>query len=205
MTSLVVLLCLIGADTPLSAVLIEGEGWKEDKDTLLDIGLPEWSVAKDGSIRRSTLKGVVFAEGPALVWPKKGETFGPCAVSPGGGKLVVAVPSHHHLYVFRIGADGKLSAQEKCYVLRKEKPGRGGSGVSSLAFDSKGRLWAAVPEGVAYFDEEMRFSGMLSRPVRAEVTHLLGFGGEKGDELFILCGGKRWKRKVKATGAKPAG
>ena len=196
MTSLV-LLALLGADTPLSAVLIEGEGWKPvEGNVALDDGVRRLYAARKDGKGRWGVWSVAAKKFVALA--KEGETFGDCVVSPGGGKLVVSVPSRHYLYAFQIARDGTLFAQEKTYALRKEKLGKGGSGASSMCFDAKGRLWVAVPEGVACFDEEMRFSGMLSRPERAAVTKAALFD----DGLLIECGGKAWKRKVKAQPAR---
>jgi hypothetical protein len=187
----------MGADTPLSAVLAPGEDWVRLPEDQLALPMTEFTVQTDEkgntSIHHPLHRKPVAVAGP-------GETFGSVVQSPAGGKLVVSVPSHHYLYIFRINTDGTLDAKEKCYVLRRERPGKGGSNVGTMAFDTKGRLWVAMPEGVQYFDEEMRFSGQLSRPTRDRVTHVW-FGGANRDELHILCGAKTWKRKVFAIGA----
>ncbi len=179
------------ADTPLSAILIDGEGWRPALETI-DIRrrANEYAVKKDADGRWGVYKGDRL-----LAQADAGETWGEAAASPGGGQLVVGVPSHHHLWAFQVAKDGSLYAKEKTYALRKERPGKGGSGVKNMAFDSKGRLFAAVPEGVVYFDEEMRFSGQLSRPARAPV----GWVALIGDHLYVECGGALWKRKIKAT------
>jgi hypothetical protein len=190
----IALLLLFAADTPLSAILIEGEGWKEA------VGKPpaaNYRVLKAVGGRSMIMllinDGRMRGEPPIAV-AGEGEVFGSAAISPDGGLVVIGVPSHHFLYAFRLD-DSKLTAKEKCYALRPEKA-KGGSDVGTLTFDSKGRLFAAMPEGVQFFDEEMRFSGQLSRPERRPVTHVWFDGAE----LYIRCGDKTWKRKVKATG-----
>lgn len=193
--SVVFVVAARGADTPLSAVLIEGEGWQNvgEKTT------GSISVPTDFSVRRDD-KGIVGVyrgkAGPLAIAPE-GESWGTVAMSPRKGKLVVAVPSHHHLWVFQIAEDGSLFAREKCYTLRRETL-RGPSQVKAMTFDSKGRLWVAMPGGVQYFDEEMRFSGQLSRPESQPVEDVW----LRGDELFITSGGKTWKRKVNASAPK---
>jgi ligand-binding sensor domain-containing protein len=189
--NLLVLLALLGADTPLSAVLIEGEGWRKSDAKEVHLSGSPYQTRKLASGGWAVFRG---GQKPLAVAPE-GETWGATAVSPGRGKLVVAVPSHHHLWVFRINADGTLDAGEKCYALRRERPGKGGSNVGGLAFDSKGRLWVAMPEGVQFFDEEMRFSGQLSRPTRDRVTEVWF----EGNTLSIECGPDLWTRKVNAT------
>jgi hypothetical protein len=186
-----------GADTPLSAILIEGEGWKSAEGSPVQRPSRPYFTAKAGN----GFGLYSHKDAPPLVVALPGERFGAVALSPKRGQLVLAVPSHHYLYAFQIGNDGKLVAGERTYSLRPEGTGRAGSNVGTLAFDMKGRLFAAMPGGVQFFDEEMRFSGQLSRPERQPVTHVW-FGGDKNDELFILCGGRTWKRKVKAVGAK---
>lgn len=192
----VLTLSILGADTPLSAVLIEGEGWKlVTGDTTKPPVKPTAFLSK----KDSAGNWVIEHEGKVVATSGDGETFGAVALSPRGGKLIVAVPSQHYLYAFQVNTDGTLWAKEKTYTLRREKIGKGGSNVGSMAFDTKGRLWTAMPEGIQFFDEEMRFSGQLSRPERANVSHVW-FAGDAKDELHIVCGEKIWKRKVKATG-----
>lgn len=184
----------LAADTPLSAILIEGEGWKPAGDVMLDFPPSPYKTKKDDKGRWGVYKGDKLVAGAA-----KGEVFGQTALSPKGGQLVVAVPSHHYLYTFQVKADGSLTAGEKCYVLRREKPGKGGSNAGSMAFDTRGRLYVAMPQGVQFFDEEMRFSGQLSRPLREPVREAFLVK----DTLFIACGAAVWKRKIKAEGAVP--
>ena len=74
-----------------------------------------------------------------------------------------------------------------------------GSNAGNMVFDSKGRLFVAMPGGVQFFDEEMRFSGQLSRPIRERVRMVLLVK----DTLCIACGGTVWKRKVKSMGVLP--
>lgn len=191
--SLLLVATLLAADTPLSAILIEGEGWQPATE-MVSLTPAVYQSKKDAKGRWGVYRGENLVASAA-----EGETFGQTALSPKGGQLVVAVPSHHYLYTFQVTADGGLTAQEKCYALRRDRPGKGGSNVGNLVFDTKGRLFVAMPGGVQYFDEEMRFSGQLSRPVRAPVEAL----GLKGNQLHIQCGGKVWKRTIKATGAEP--
>lgn len=187
----------LAQDTPLSQVLIPGEDWQLVTDNVLpDAGERQYFSKKDEKGRWA-----LYRKGrhePVAV-AAESEVFGDAIVSAGGGQLVLAVPSHHYLYSFQIRQDGTLTAKEKTYVLRRDRPGRGGSAVGTLAFDTRGRLYAAMPGGVQFFDPEMRFSGQFSRPEREPVT-ALAFGGAKRDELFIRCGNKVWKRKLNAQG-----
>jgi hypothetical protein len=200
-----VVLNLPAADTPISAILIEGEGWQRVGTFDHTIGKGAYYVTERTPVGRSVV--VTFGPkerggGRRVAEAAPDEVFGDVARTPDGSTLVVAVPSHHYLYTFQVQPDKSLTAKEKTYALRLERGGKGGSDVGSIAFDTKGRLFVAMPRGVQFFDEEMRFSGQLSRPERKPVTHV-GFAGKDLDELWIVCGEDVWKRKVRAKGDMP--
>jgi hypothetical protein len=183
------------ADTPLSAILIDGEGWWPVKEAI------EFKKGETAYVSKKVGKGpwALYKDGGRVVEAAEGEVFGETAISPGGGRLVLAVSSHHYLYAFQLDKEGRPSAGEKCYVLRKERPGKGGSGVGNMVFDGKGRLFVAMPGGVQYFDEEMRFSGQIAPPSREPVTFVTLWG----DRLVVECGGAYWKRKIRAAAPNP--
>jgi len=189
----VLVLSARAADTPLSDVLIAGKGWESAGDTMFDFPKELYKSKKDDKGRWG-----IYRDGELMAQADDGEEFGDLALSPRGGRLVVGVPSHHHIYAFQVREDGSLYAREKTYALRREKAGKGGSGVKFMIFDAKGRLFVAVPEGIAYFDEEMRFSGLLSRPE----PHPVRFVFLAGDTLFASCGAGVWKRTIKAHAPK---
>lgn len=117
-----------------------------------------------------------------------------------GSTLVVGDGAGKHLYAYRVGEEGTLDAKEKYYTLRvrPKEP----SGVKALVIDNDRRLYAATNLGVQVFDPTGRLSGVINPPSREPVT-AVAFAGEKRDRLFIVCGGKLWQRKTKATAAWP--
>ena len=73
------------------------------------------------------------------------------------------------------------------------------SGVSSLAVDANGYLYAASPIGVQVCDQAGRVNGIVSLPVAGSPSGI-AFGGEGRDELFVAVGGRVFRRKTRARG-----
>ncbi|WP_214072394.1 alpha/beta hydrolase-fold protein [Mucilaginibacter sp. dw_454] len=120
------------------------------------------------------------------------------AVSPDKKQLVVSVRHSHWLYDYTIQPDGKLTDKQTLYWLHN--PGNNDTtDVHSIAFDTNGNLYVATEIGVQVCDQNGRVRAILSLPDGAINT--LWFGGEKLDTLFVICGNKLYRRKLKATGA----
>jgi enterochelin esterase family protein len=111
---------------------------------------------------------------------------------------VVADAEGRHLWAFRIEADGRLTFGEPYYPLRV-KPGQADAGVTALATDAAGRVYAATPLGVQVFDPTGRLAGVLLKPAAAPLTALT-FGGKDLDTLYVACGDRIYARKTKAKG-----
>jgi sugar lactone lactonase YvrE len=126
-------------------------------------------------------------------WPSTARAL---ALWPDGGTLVAGERIGSWLVAFRVDTDGGLSAQERYYPLR-ERPGWG-VGATSLALDRASRLYAATTEGVQVFDPTGRLSGVLLSPERAPVT-AVAFGGPALEQLYVVCGGNLYARKVRAN------
>jgi sugar lactone lactonase YvrE len=187
-----------GQDMPLSQVLIDGEGWHE---AVVD---REFAFAGVGSANSPSgkLRFSIDTKTKTLLFGDKPVTTGIAEPSgiifwKDGGTLVVGDAAGKHLYAFRVKPDGTLDAREKYYTLRT--PANGKSGVRTLTVDQSARLYAATSVGVQIFDPTGRICGVLNSPLREPVT-AIAFGGEKGDELYIVCGDRLWHRKTKAQG-----
>ena len=138
------------------------------------------------------------AKGKAIVVDKDVNLGNSLAVSPDKGQLVVSGKHSHWLYDYMIQPDGTLADKQRLYWLHN--PGNDDtSEVSSLAFDMNGNLYVATEIGVQVCDQNGRVRAILSLP-GGSVTSLW-FDGEKFDTLFVKCGGKLYKRKLKVTGA----
>jgi hypothetical protein len=113
-----------------------------------------------------------------------------------GGTLVVGDAVGAALWAFRIETDGSLTGGDRYYYPVRTRPGQT-CGVTDLAVDTVGRVYAATTEGVQVFDPTGRLIGVLSKPAVGEVAGV-ALGGPAGDTLFVGCGDKVYARKTRA-------
>ena len=178
-------------DTPLSSILIEGEGWKKQilpgRPGGSSPALPGDSKAEigykivDKQVVRKSAQGDVKISLPEKLSSPSGLTLW-----PDGGTLVVGDAEGKHLWAFRVEKEGSLSDGDRYYALRM-KPGEKASHVTALTVDDKGRLYACTPLGIQVFDPTGRLCGVIVKPGNGEMTHV-NLSGVKGDELYVLCG-----------------
>ena len=141
------------------------------------------------------------AKGKAIVVDNDANLGNSLAVSPDKRQLVVSGKHSHWLYDYTIQPDGTLADKQRLYWLHN--PGNDDtSEVNSLAFDLNGNLYVATEIGVQVCDQNGRVRAILS-PQGGSVTSLW-FDGGKFDTIFVKCGGKLYKRKLKVTGAQPS-
>jgi gluconolactonase len=173
-----------------------------DRETTAVEGLVVRDLAVDGAGRLwctvPTEKAVYLVEGGKNRRVAEGipEPSG-ITLWPDGATLLVADAAGSHLWTWRIGADGSLSAKERYYPLRTRP--KQASRAGSLTMDRAGRAYAACPEGIQVFDPTGRLSGVLLEPERARTT-AVAFGGKDLDRLYTICGGKLFVRKTLAKG-----
>lgn len=204
-----------GQDMPLSQILPDDSKWQRSKEKPFSPHDLPGALAdrKDAHAARvpdgpwfMTLpdKTGVFRVDEANVMlmqlPVKKATG--LAVWPDGGTLVVGDSDDRHLWAFRITKDGSLCNGEPYYTLRlrqnEEK-----SGVTDLAADPVGRIYAATPLGVQVFDTTGRLSGVLTKPGNGSLSHVRVFANRNPPILSVICGGNRFDRPLKASGMKP--
>ena len=121
-------------------------------------------------------------------------------LSPDHKLLLVAEDNTNWIYSYVINADGSLKDKERWYWLH-QTDNYGYSKVADLAVDDHGNLYAATNLGVQVCDQNGRVRAILQLPGGA-VTGLC-FGGKDFDMLFVICGGKLYKRKLKVKGVTP--
>lgn len=148
-------------------------------------------ILQDGKISyRTKGKGMIMDKDPNL-----GNVL---AVSPDKRQLVVSGKHSHWLYDYIIQPNGELTDKQKLYWLHN--PGNDDTDeVGALAFDMNGNLYVATEIGVQVCDQNGRVRAILSLPGGAVTS--LWFGAGESDALFVNCGNKLFKRKLKAAGA----
>jgi gluconolactonase len=102
-------------------------------------------------------------------------------------------------YHFRARPDGELEFRQPLGYLHAP-PGEGAAGASGMAIDSAGRLFVATKLGIQVLDQLGRTNLILSKPSSAAITGV-AFGSTDFDTLFITCGERVYRRKLKVKGA----
>ncbi len=144
-----------------------------------------WLIKPDGSktVLDSALRG---ASGLVL--------------SPDHNLLLAAQGGSHWIYSYVLQPEGLLHKQRFYWLHSAESADEesAGSGASAMAIDTQGNLYVATKMGVQICDRNGRVEGILSLAGGA-VTSLC-FGGKAFDELYIVCGGKIYTRKIAVPG-----
>ncbi|MCA9151772.1 MAG: SMP-30/gluconolactonase/LRE family protein, partial [Planctomycetales bacterium] len=112
--------------------------------------------------------------------------------------LYVADSHDRFVYSYQIQADGKL-AYRQSYGHLHVPDETSESGADGMAIDTAGRLYVTTRLGLQVLDQLGRVHFILSKPQDAWLSNVT-FGGEKLDTLYVTCGDKVYRRKVKAQG-----
>jgi gluconolactonase len=119
-------------------------------------------------------------------------------LSPDQTQLYVADYQSHWVYAYQVQPDGSLAAKQKYYHLHApdNADDAGGDGIR---VDRDGRLYVASRMGIQVCDQAGRVNCIIPTPNGRVAS--LGFGGEKFDVIYAMCGDRVYSRKVKVQGA----
>ncbi len=120
------------------------------------------------------------------------------ATSPDQTLLYVADFRSHWVYSYQIQADGSLLHKQRYYHLHTPD-NADFSGADGMRADRDGNLYVATRMGVQICDQAGRVHVILPTP-NGKASNVC-FGGENFDTLFVTCGEKVYKRRVKMKGA----
>jgi len=132
-------------------------------------------------------------------------------LSPDQGTLAVSDYRGQFTWVFRIEADGSLSAKEPYMTMRmpvdpkgewkfnEPPPKSAASAGDGMVSDSLGRYYVTSALGVQVFDPTGRMCGVLPNPGDKGMTSVT-IAGDKLEWLYVACGDRIFRRKVQATG-----
>lgn len=112
--------------------------------------------------------------------------------------LCVARKHSHFGYSFQVRLDGTLRYREPYYWF-EHPPWADGSGTHELTVDHNGWIYAATNLGVQVLDRSGRVSAILRMPGGRPVRGVC-FGGKHFDNIFVTCGRRIYKRKLKVRG-----
>jgi gluconolactonase len=119
-------------------------------------------------------------------------------LSPDQSLLYVDDTRSHWVYSYQIQPDGSLAHKQRYYHLHVPDTADD-SGADGMRVDRDGRLYVATRMGIQVCDQAGRVNCIIPTP-NGKIANLC-FGGEKFDTLYVACGDKVYKRKLKVTGA----
>jgi gluconolactonase len=119
------------------------------------------------------------------------------ALSPDQAFLYVDDWRSHWVYNFRIQADGTLTDKQRYDWLHLADSADEG-GADGMKVDQEGRLYVATRLGVQVCDQIGKVNCILPTPNR-RISNLC-FGGADFSTLYVTCGDKVYRRKLKTQG-----
>ena len=121
-------------------------------------------------------------------------------LSPDQTLLYAGDSRSHWVYSYQIQPDGTLRFKQRYYWLQVPDTADD-SGAGGMVVDRDGRLYVATRVGIQVCDQAGRVNCILVPP--GGMVSNLAFGGENFDTLFVTCGDKVYKHKLKVKGAQP--
>ncbi len=121
--------------------------------------------------------------------------------SPDQTLLLVSDTAGRFVYSFQIQPDGSLKHKQKYGHLHIPDDVLQ-SGADGMTVDTEGRVYVTTRVGLQVLDQLGRVHLILDKPQDAWLSNVV-FGGPNLDTLYVTCGDKVYRRKVKATGVVP--
>jgi len=121
--------------------------------------------------------------------------------SPDHSLLLVSDTRGRFTHSFQIQQDGQLAHKQR-YGHVHVPDGAGDSGADGMAVDTEGRVYLTTRLGLQIFDQLGRCHLILNRPQDVWLSNVV-FAGANFDTLYVTCGDKVYRRKVKAQGVIP--
>ena len=142
-----------------------------------------WLIPKGGQ-KRVVDRGIAQPNGVLL--------------TPDQSLLYVSDTKGQFVYSFQIQPDGSLAHKQRYFHLHL-LDGAMQSGADGMTVDARGQLYVTTEMGLQICDQAGRVNIILPKPQKAWLSNA-AFAGEAFDELFITCGDKVYKRKMKVKG-----
>ena len=192
------------ATQPVRKRIVSFGAGGEEKIVAQNVQAEDIAVTEHGAIYFSdavhkTL-GYIDASGKLRAARQGGEMALPStlSLSPDQAMLVAADAQSRYSWSFQIAADASLINGEPFY--RLEMPENGWlSGVSGVTEDSIGQVYFSTPLGIQVCEANGRVAAILNPPARGHMSNLV-FGGKGLSWLYVVQGGKLFRRRAKTNG-----
>ena len=120
------------------------------------------------------------------------------ALTPDQTQLYVTESATHWVWIYQILSDGTLTNKQR-YGWLHVSDAEGNAWADGLKCDREGRVYVATRLGIQVLDQMGRVNAIL--PVPAGQASNLCFGGSNFNTLYVSCGDKVYRRKLKVRGA----
>ncbi|MEO8765436.1 MAG: SMP-30/gluconolactonase/LRE family protein [Ginsengibacter sp.] len=143
-------------------------------------------LVKPGGEKILVDEGLKFANGAAL--------------SPDQTQLYVTESASHWVWIYSIKADGTLAYKQRYGWLHVPDASEN-AWSDGLKCDTAGRVYVASRLGIQVLDQVGRVNAII--PLPAGQASNCCFGGPDFNTLYVSCGDKVYRRKLKVRGANP--
>ncbi|HXD76973.1 MAG TPA: SMP-30/gluconolactonase/LRE family protein [Puia sp.] len=124
-------------------------------------------------------------------------------LSPDQTQLYVAESASHWIWAFTVLPDGTLANKQRFGWLHAPDD-RDNSWPDGLRCDRNGLVYVATNMGIQVLDQVGRVNLIIPMPQDAGgQPSNVAFGGKDFDVLYVTCGTKVWRRKMKTRGCNP--
>jgi enterochelin esterase family protein len=124
-------------------------------------------------------------------------------LSPDHATLYVSDYGGVNVWAFKVQPDGSLTDKKALMTLNAPADKPTVANGDGLTVDAAGRCYVTSAVGLQIFDAKGNALGVLPKPGNGPLVSA-GFGGKDLDHLYVACGDKLYRRKVRAQGAAPA-
>ena len=119
------------------------------------------------------------------------------AFTPDQSQLYIAESASHWIWIYKINADGTLYAKQK-YGWLHTPDNKDNAWPDGIKCDTAGRVYVATRLGIQVLDQLGRVNAII--PMPAGQPSNCAFGGMNFNTLFVTCGNRVYKRKLKVRG-----
>ena len=120
-----------------------------------------------------------------------------CALTPDQTQLYVTESASHWVWIYKIEPDGTLSGKQRFGWLHYTDDADN-AWSDGLKCDREGRVYVTTRSGIQVLDQLGRVNAILPSP--GGQTSNCCFGGKDFDILYVSCGDKVFRRKLKVHG-----
>jgi gluconolactonase len=155
-----------------------------------------YATAPDGSEKPSKIY-LLTPDGKRLALDEGLKYANGLALSPDHTQLYVTESTSHWVWVYQVRPDGTLDYKQK-YGWLHVPDTKENAWADGIKCDSARRVYVATNSGIQVLDQTGRVNAILPVPT-GQVSNLC-FGGANFDTLYVSCGDKVYRRRLKVQG-----